>query len=371
MASSPIFWKNIQKFVPTPNKPPMDLRHNFDLQPLNTLAVPATAEHFCAPTTLAELREVLALARDRHWALHVLGGGSNVVLRPRLKGLVVQIGIKGREVISRTESHVTLRVGAGENWHELVEWCLDNGFHGLENLALIPGTVGAAPVQNIGAYGVEICRFIDRVEGLSLPAGEPISLAAEQCEFAYRDSVFKNRLRERFIITAVVLRLPLVFSPDLSYPALRDALPGEATARAVFEAVCRVRCSKLPAPQVVPNCGSFFKNPIVPWPLYESLQRQFPSMPSYPVPQQLGAAPLRKLAAAWLIDQAGWRGRVFEQIKVHEHQALVLTNPQGASADNVLAAAAAIRADVETRFGVVLEMEPQIFGLAGDPSDGL
>lgn len=344
----------------------MRLECDVNLQPHNTLAVPARADHFCTVVTLPELQEALALAQNRHWALHILGGGSNAVLLPRLSGLLVQIGIKGREVLTRTETEVTLRVGAGESWHELVEWCLSNGFHGLENLALIPGTVGAAPVQNIGAYGVEICRFIEGVEGLSLPGGEPISLAADECEFAYRDSVFKNRLRGRFIITAVVLRLPLVFSPEMSYPALRDALAGEVTARAVFEAVCHVRRSKLPDPQVVPNCGSFFKNPIVPWPLYQSLQQRFPSMPSYPVPQQTGEAPVRKLAAAWLIDQAGWRGRVFERVKVHEHQALVLTNPEHVSADAVLAAAEAIRADVEARFGVTLEMEPQIFGFTGD-----
>lgn len=340
----------------------MQLQRDVDLQPLNTLAVPATAERFCSVATLAELQEVLATARDEGLPLHVLGGGSNVVLHSRLDGLVVQIGIKGREVQHLTEAEVTVRVGAGENWHELVEWCLDQGFHGLENLALIPGTVGAAPVQNIGAYGVEIFRFIERVEGLSLPDGSSMSLGPEDCEFAYRDSVFKNRLRGRFIITAVVLRLPRLFAPDISYPALGDALVGEVTARAVFEAVCRVRRSKLPDPQVTPNCGSFFKNPIVPWALYESLRQHYPAMPSYAVPPHPGADPQRKLAAAWLIDQAGWRGRSFARIKVHEHQALVLTNPERAAADAVLAAAAAIRADVEARFGVALEMEPQIFG---------
>ena len=340
----------------------MHLQHDVDLQSLNTLAVPAAAERFCTVATLSELQEALAAVRKEHWQLHVLGGGSNVVLRPRLDGLVLQMGINGREILARTVADVTLKVGAGENWHALVEYCLNNGFHGLENLALIPGTVGAAPVQNIGAYGVEIFRFIDRVEGLSLPDGEPVSLTAADCEFAYRDSVFKNRLRERFIITAVILRLPLTFSPEISYPALREALIGDVTAQAVFEAVCRVRRSKLPDPKSLPNCGSFFKNPVVPWAHYESLQQQFPAMPSYAATQSGNERPMRKLAAAWLIDQAGWRGRTFGAVKVHEHQALVLTNPARVDADAVLAAAAAIRADVQARFGVDLEMEPQIFG---------
>lgn len=340
----------------------MQLQREVDLQSFNTLAVPAMAERLCAVETVADLRTALALVRDEQLPLHVLGGGSNVVLRPRLKGLVLHMRIKGREILALTETHTKVKVGAGENWHQLVEWCLGRAFYGLENLALIPGTVGAAPVQNIGAYGVEIHRFIERVEGLALPGGELVSLSAEECEFAYRDSVFKHRLRDRFIITAVVLSLPRQFSPDVSYPALREKLTGEITARAVFDAVCHVRRSKLPDPQLIPNCGSFFKNPIVSWSLYETLQRAYPAMPSYDVPQKLGAAPMRKLAAAWLIDQAGWRGRVFQQIKVHEHQALVLTNPARADATAVLAAAEAIRRDVMERFGVALEMEPQVFG---------
>ncbi len=340
----------------------MRLQREVDLQSFNTLAVPATAERLCPVDTVEDLREALVLVRDEHLPLHVLGGGSNVVLRSRLEGLVLHMCIKGREVLALTETHATVKVGAGEHWHHLVEWCLGRGFYGLENLALIPGTVGAAPVQNIGAYGVEIHRFIERVEGLALPGGEPVSLNAEECEFAYRDSVFKHRLRDRFIITAVVLRLPLQFSPEVSYPALREQLTGDITARAVFDAVCHVRRSKLPDPQLIPNCGSFFKNPIVPWSLFQTLQSGYPSMPSYDVPQKSGAAPMRKLAAAWLIDQAGWRGRVFQQIKVHEHQALVLTNPARVEATAVLAAAEAIRHDVMGRFGVAMEMEPQVFG---------
>lgn len=347
----------------------MQLLHDYDLQPLNTLAVPATAEHFCVAATLVELQHALAIAQKQRWRLYVLGGGSNVVLRPHLRGLVVQIAIKGREIIARNPAEVVIKVGAGENWHQLVEWCLREGFHGLENLALIPGTVGAAPVQNIGAYGVEICRFIERVEGLSLPEGQPLSLSAQECEFAYRDSVFKRGLRGGFIITAVVLRLPLAFSPEMSYPALREVLPQEVTPQALFEAVCQVRRSKLPDPQTVPNSGSFFKNPIVAQSLYERLQQQYPAMPSYPVPQPPGAESLRKLAAAWLIDQAGWRGRVSQRVKVHEQQALVLTNPERVSADAVLAAADAICAEVEARFGVALEMEPQIFGAADSSRD--
>lgn len=339
----------------------MQIQRDVDLQSCNTLAVPSRAEFFCSVTTIDDLREALSWVQKRQLPLHLLGGGSNVVLDPEIPGLMVRMDIRGREVVSQAHDHVVVRIGAGENWHQLVEWALSNGFYGLENLALIPGTVGAAPVQNIGAYGVEVSRFIERVDGVTIPEGEEISLRAEECEFAYRDSVFKNRLRSRFVITAVVLRLSRRFQAHTSYPALQDVLgEGPVTAERIFNAVFQVRRSKLPDPETIPNCGSFFKNPIVPWDLYEALAERYPGMPSYDASSNIG--PARKLAAAWLIDQAGWKGKTVHGIKIHQHQALVLTNPSRLPADVVLDVASMIQMEVKAKFGVLLEMEPQRIG---------
>lgn len=339
----------------------MNIQQDFELQSFNTLAVPAKAEFFCRVSSTEELCHALRWAQEQQRQVHLLGGGSNVVLSQFIPGLVIRMDIRGRQILSQTHAEVVVKIGAGEDWHQLVEWTLANGFFGLENLALIPGTVGAAPVQNIGAYGVEISRFVERVEGLMIPDADPVAFTAAECEFAYRDSAFKSHLRSRVAITAVVLRLSLQPQPQIFYPALQDALRGEtATPEKIFSAVCHIRRSKLPDPAVIPNCGSFFKNPVVPWDLYLSLVKQYPSMPSYDA--HSGAEPVRKLAAAWLIDQAGWKGKAEKGVKVHEHQALVLTNPAKLSANVVLELAAKIRVEVQQKFGVSLEMEPQLIG---------
>lgn len=338
----------------------MQLLRDWDLQPLNTLAVPARAEYFCTVQSPGELNEALQWCRDHRQPLNLLGGGSNVVLAQRLAGLTLQIQLLGKQVLEETDTEVVVGISAGENWHQLVVWCLQNGFYGLENLALIPGTVGAAPVQNIGAYGVEISRFIEQVNAVSRADSTVISLSQAQCEFAYRDSVFKQRFRDQLVIIDIVLRLSRQPSVELSYPALRDALIGDPTPQSIFAAVCELRRSKLPDPTQTPNCGSFFKNPIVPWDLYQKLQRQYPHMPSYPA--SIDAAPVRKLAAAWLIDQAGWKGKSQYGASVHHQQALVLTNPQRQRAQAVLDLAGEIQRSVAARFDVHLEMEPQLLG---------
>ncbi len=331
-----------------------------DLQPLNTLAVPARAEYFCAAASADELLEALAFARARDLPLQVLGGGSNVVLAERLAGLTLQICLPGKIVSDETEAAVTLRVAAGEDWHQLVVWCLQRGYYGLENLALIPGTVGAAPVQNIGAYGIEISRYVVQVEALHRADGARVVLSASECAFAYRDSVFKQRYRDQLVITHLILRLPRHSQVEVSYPALRDALQGEPTPARIFDTVCRIRRSKLPDPVETPNCGSFFKNPLVPLTQYEALQRAYPTLPSYPTDRP----DLRKLAAAWLIDQAGWKGAERNGAGVHSQQALVLTNPGRKSAGAVLELATDIQQSVRAQFGVTLELEPQLLGFA-------
>lgn len=342
----------------------MWIQPDHNLQPLNTLAVPSRAEYFCSARTESELLEALEWARQRQVPLHLLGGGSNLVLAQYLAGLTLQVGLLGKTLLEETPESVLLKVSAGENWHQLVVWCLDQGYYGLENLALIPGTMGAAPVQNIGAYGVEVSQFIEAVETLGRDDGTRSVLSNRACEFSYRDSIFKQGLRDRQVIASVILRLPRKPQLEISYPALSEALSGDITPQSVFDAVCRIRREKLPDPAAIPNCGSFFKNPIVPMSLYEALQKQYPQMPSYHVSSkgESALAQMRKLAAAWMIDRAGWKGREFNGARVHSQQALVLTNPKRLAAGAVLELAREIQLSVQTCFGVALELEPELLG---------
>lgn len=343
----------------------MWIQSDHNLQPLNTLAVPSRAEYFCSARTESELLEALEWARQRQVPLHLLGSGSNLVLAQHLAGVTLQVGLLGKTLLEETPESVLLKVSAGENWHQLVVWCLEQGYYGLENLALIPGTVGAAPVQNIGAYGVEVSRFIEAVETLGRDDGARLVLSNRACEFSYRDSIFKQGLRDRQVITSVILRLPRKPQLEISYPALSEALSGGITPQSVFDAVCRIRREKLPDPVDIPNCGSFFKNPIVPMSLYASLQKQYPQMPSYHVSSKGESdvlTPMRKLAAAWMIDRAGWKGREFNGARVHSQQALVLTNPERLAAGAVLELAREIQLSVQACFGVALELEPELLG---------
>jgi UDP-N-acetylmuramate dehydrogenase len=347
----------------------MQLMHDWDLQAFNTLAVPSRAEYFCVVRSLAELDEALRWAAQNQLPVNVLGGGSNVILAPIIKGLTIRIQLLGKSITPVDANRCLVHVSAGENWHALVEWSLAQGLYGLENLALIPGTVGAAPVQNIGAYGVEVGRLIDSVDVFSRRDYTTTTLTATACEFAYRESIFKTQLRDQMVITQVTLRLSTIPRVELSYPALQQTFEQhvggseQATPHLVFETVCRIRRAKLPDPQTLPNCGSFFKNPIIPRPLFQSLQANYPHMPSYSAPDKLGE-PQRKLAAAWLIDQVGWKGRNRKDVGVHHQQALVLTNPKRQSAQSVLDLAEEIQQSVSARFGVTLEIEPQRMGFS-------
>lgn len=340
----------------------MQVQNDIDLQPLNTLAVPARAQHFLSVHNLAQLHAARDWAAQAKCAIHIIGGGSNLVLGAQVMGLTLQMQLKGREVVARSGDQTLLRVGAGENWHEFVSWCLHHHLYGLENLALIPGTVGASPVQNIGAYGVEVAQVIEQVEGIDLDSGEPFALSAQDCCFGYRDSIFKRAGNERRVITHVLFRLSAKSAVNLEYPALAAELGGEEpTPRNVFAAVCRIRSSKLPDPASIPNCGSFFKNPVVTECLFRNLSAAHPAMPSFAVAVPTPDA-YRKLAAAWLIDQCGWKGRSRYGVAVHHAQALVLTNINRCGSESVLALARDIQAEVMQRFNVVLELEPKLIG---------
>lgn len=336
------------------------LREYVDLQPYNSLSLHARARYFCEPSCLEELQQALAFARDNELTVLPLGEGSNMVLTRDVPGMVVRLVDHSLHIEKEDASSVLIRVGAGMGWHQLVEKTLQQGWHGLENLALIPGTVGAAPVQNIGAYGVEVARFVQSVSAIMIDSGESIQLDNSACEFAYRNSVFKQALREKTVITSVVFCLSKVPAVHTGYAALRDQLLAmgveNATPRQVFDAVCDVRRTRLPDPHVLPNAGSFFKNPQIPAEQFAALQQQYPAVVSYP-----GENGSVKLAAAWLIDQCGWKGRCQGDACVHDKQALVLVNRGEASGEAMLALADAIAADVGQKFGVVLEYEPWVW----------
>lgn len=334
---------------------------DYPLRRHNTLALPAVAEFYGEAGNLDQLEAARRFAQERRLPLTVLGEGSNVVLGERIAGLVVRLVNADLKVKPLDGRRVRLTVGAGHNWHRLVEHSLQQGWFGLENLALIPGTAGAAPIQNIGAYGVELERFLHGVQALEVATGERVRFSAAECQLAYRDSIFKGRYRDRFIIHAVELELSTVAAPVLGYPAVREHLEQNLTRepepRDVFEAVCRIRREKLPDPAVTPNAGSFFKNPIVTADTARQLLRRYPDMATFPVSEDR-----TKLAAAWLIDRAGWKGVLEGEVGVHDRQALVLFNRGAAGAGELLALARKVAASVRERFGVELEMEPRCYG---------
>jgi UDP-N-acetylmuramate dehydrogenase len=339
---------------------PAFIQENIDLQALNTLAMPARARYFAAIETVEQLRAAVQWSRQYDLPLLILGGGSNVILAGDWSGLALQICIAGKH-ISRRDGFAEVTVGAGENWRALVLWTLSQHLFGLENLTLIPGTAGAAPIQNIGAYGVEIAERLLCVRGMDIDTLSLREFSIDECRFGYRDSIFKHALRDRFIITEIVLRLGGHFTPVVNYPALRDALANIAqpTAFDVERAVREIRQSRLPDPAVLPNAGSFFKNPVVTTEHFAQLQQQFPSIPSFAAPAGV------KIPAAWLVEQSGWKGRRVGSVGVHDRQALVLIHYREAdgkdSARELLDLAAAIQRDVRTRFAIDLELEPTVY----------
>lgn len=338
----------------------MTPRREVDLSSFNTLAVPARARYYAEVAEREALPELLAFARRESLPVLVLGGGSNIVLSGDYPGLVLHLRLSGRELLGQDEAHYWLRVGAGENWHALVGYCLERGYWGLENLSLIPGSVGAAPIQNIGAYGVELKDLFVELEAMDRQSGAVHTFDREACAFGYRDSFFKREGRDRYVILSVTLRLWRRPHLTLTYPSLREALadtPADAlTPQQVSDAVCAIRRSKLPDPGQLPNVGSFFKNPVVSREQFEQLEADHPGLVAYP-----DGAGRVKLAAGWLIERAGWKGVQRGPVAVHEHQALVLTNPGRAPGRELLALAEAIRESVAQQYGVELEPEPRFY----------
>jgi len=335
----------------------VDLLRDIPLGSRNTLRLPGRSRYFVRATSRQALSDAVAEARAAGWPLLLLGGGSNLVLRGDFDGLCVQIATRGIRPLRQDAEWQWLDVEAGENWHDFVRYCLAQGWFGLENLALIPGTVGACPIQNIGAYGVEVGPFIDSVELLDLASGEPRRLAGDDCRFGYRDSLFKQALRDRVLILSVRFRLRRQPRLVLGYQGLADALAGQAapSAQDLFDAVVALRQRKLPDPARIPNAGSFFKNPVVDPATYRRLLVEHPGLVAYPDSAGM------KLAAGWLIERAGWKGFRDGAVGVHKHQALVLVHHGGGDGAALLALAARIQADIHKRFGLSLEIEPRIY----------
>ena len=335
---------------------PAKLIPNLGLKHRNTFGFDASAELAYEITAPEQIPEVIAEVEEKKLPWQVLGGGSNVILPSTLPGATLLMNIAGQEIISSDEKASYLAVGAGVNWHELVAWTLEKDLPGLENLALIPGTVGAAPIQNIGAYGVEIADYIDSIEAFDAKNYAFITLQNEACHFAYRDSYFKQN-PHRFIVTKVFFKLPKAWQARIHYADLTRQFSENAnpSPEDIFLAVCKVRTHKLPDPKVIGNAGSFFQNPVIPVEQYETLLRAHTNLVSYP-----DAAGKRKLAAGWLIDQCGFKGQRMGSVGVYEHQALVLVNHGGGTAQDILGLAKCIQEKVHDKFGVSLQIEPNI-----------
>lgn len=327
------------------------------LNDLNTLRLPARAKHYVEIHSAEQLLKLVRRGDLDGQRVVVLGGGSNVILQGDLDAFVLHIRIPGHSLVSELDDAWIVRAGAGENWHDFVRFTLEHGWPGLENLSLIPGTVGAAPIQNIGAYGVELADRFFALEAVDLRSGQIVSLDKTTCQFAYRDSLFKQQAAGRFIITSVSFRLPKHWQPISTYADVANELKlrglSEPTAMEVSDAIISIRSRKLPDPSVLPNAGSFFKNPVVSAERFAELMQRWPKLPNHP--QDDGSI---KLAAAWLIEQAGWRGRGIGPVGMYEKQALVLVNLGGANGEDVLRLADSVSAAVQEKFGVALEREP-------------
>ena len=327
------------------------------LRGFNTFGVEALAHAYLRVTDTAQLQAVRTDAALLAMPRLVMGGGSNLLFTRDPAGLVLHMAKLGMAVTGEDTGHVYVCAQAGESWHGFVEWTLAQGFGGLENLSLIPGSVGAAPIQNIGAYGSEMADCFHSLQAFDFATGEVLTLTRDACQFGYRDSIFKHALRDRAVILNVTFALPKNWQPNLRYAELAQELAAvsKPTAAEVSAAVIAIRTRKLPDPKIIGNAGSFFKNPVVTADKRDALLLQHPLLVSYA--QADGTC---KLAAGWLIDQCGWKGRSLGAAGVHDRQALVLVNRGGASGQEILQLAERIKADVTLRFGVSLETEPVV-----------
>lgn len=339
----------------------MLLQEHISLRALNTLGVRARARYYARIDTSQALHDLLANPAFSTLPKLILGGGSNLLLVHDFEGIVIHMDIRGITTIKTDSDHVWVQAGAGGSWHQLVLYCVTHGYAGIENLSLIPGTVGAAPVQNIGAYGVELSDVFVSLEALDISSGEHLTFDSAICAFGYRESAFRNKLQGQYIILNITLRLRKQPSFQLSYGDLRNTLANmslrELSIEAVSEAVIHLRRSKLPDPKRLGNAGSFFKNPVITPTQFNQLRNQYPQMPGH---QQ--ANNQIKIPAAWLIEQCGWKGKKRGAIGVHDQHALVLVNYGGGTGRDIYRLAREIQRSVEDRFCITLVPEVQIIG---------
>lgn len=337
----------------------MEIKTHYPLRSLTTFNINVDGKYFTEVASVEEIREAEVYAREQELPLLILGGGSNLLFTDHYHGLVMKVNMLGIEVVDETAGHVVVKAGAGENWDDFVAYCVERGYGGLENLSLIPGSVGASPVQNIGAYGVEMKDHFHALEFYHFESGKILQFTATDCQFGYRNSIFKQALKGKGIVLSVSFHLDREPVYKTGYGAIRAELDrmgvNELTLQSLRTAVITIRHSKLPDPALIGNAGSFFKNPAVGPDEYKRLIHDFPALVSFPQPD--GAY---KLAAGWLIDQCGWKGYRRGDAGVHEHQALVLVNYGNASGMDVFRLSEEISASVRKKFNVELEREVNV-----------
>lgn len=339
----------------------MDILENIQLKGLNTFGIKANARYYIEVATLTDLRSSLDFARQKGLAVMPLGGGSNVVFSKNIDLVVLKVAFMGKSVLSRENGLVLVESGAGECWHDFVQWSLSHKAYGLENLSLIPGSVGAAPVQNIGAYGVELKDYFYSLMAIDAISGEAVQLFAADCMFAYRDSIFKAVLKDRYIITSVQFLLDEELQAQLNYGVLRERVEvrcvnDSLSADLISSVVCDIRRERLPDPDFLGNAGSFFKNPEVESAIFEQLKQEYPDIVAFPE-----GCNAWKLAAGWLIERAGLKGVREGRVGIYKTQALVLVNYGGASGADVMNFSERIRQRVYECFGIWLEQEPRVY----------
>lgn len=337
------------------------IEHNKELKSFNTFGISAKAQSFLALNSLSEAKSWFEENAVHEQAFLILGGGSNILITQDFDGLVIKNDLKGISVLEENEDSIVLKVGAGENWHHFVMHCVNNNYGGIENLSLIPGNVGASPMQNIGAYGVEVKEVITEVEAIKIEDGSIVKFSNEDCEFDYRSSIFKTRLKNQYFISSVSFKLNKKNQFNTSYGAIKNQLElhgvteDQLSIKAISDAVIAIRKSKLPDPEEIGNSGSFFKNPVVKTSVFEKLKKQHKDMPAYALPK--GGY---KLAAGWLIEKTGWKGYQEGDYGVHKNQALVLVNYKDANGLDIYDLSERILRSVKKKFGVELEREVNI-----------
>lgn len=334
----------------------MNIQENISLKEYNTFGIDVNAKRFVSITSVYQLQQLIKEEKD----IFLISGGSNMLLTKDIETLVVHINFKGISIDQQNHNDVYITVNAGENWHEFVLWCVSLNYGGLENLSLIPGNVGTCPIQNIGAYGVEVKDTITKVEAIEIKTGKLVSFSAEECQFGYRNSIFKNKAKGKYILTSVSFKLTKNnHKLNTSYGAIESELSSKGitnpTIKDISDAVITIRQSKLPDPKEIGNSGSFFKNPVISKELFEKLQKNYPNIPSYVISDTE-----IKVPAGWLIEQSGFKGKRFGNYGVHEKQALVLVNYGDASGKEIYELAQKIQRTIKDTFDINLEIEVNI-----------